>query len=64
MTTRICARCGLAPTLTPNLSMCRACLKAQVDRDRENRAAAQRLALQRAREERTRPRLPEPEDAA
>jgi len=53
---RICSKCGSAPTLTPNLSRCRACLKAEVDRDRENRAAAQRLALGRARESRTRPR--------
>lgn len=50
--TRICSRCGSAPTLTLNMSRCRACLKAEVDRDRENRATAQRLALQRARYER------------
>jgi hypothetical protein len=71
---RICARCRSAPTLTPGLSMCRACLKAEVDRDRKNREAAQRLAWERSRFERRKREAarswqapagwPEPEDAA
>lgn len=53
-TARICSKCRSAPTLTPNLSVCRGCLKAAVDQDRENREARQQLALERARDERAR----------
>ena len=47
-----CPRCKAAPTLTPKLSLCRECLRKQVDADREHRLAAQRLAMERAREAR------------
>jgi hypothetical protein len=53
-TTRTCARCRSNPTLTPALDTCRQCLRRQCEIDRENRRAAQRLALQRARDERAR----------
>jgi hypothetical protein len=63
--TPICTTCRSAPALTPRLPTCRGCLKAEVERDRANRQAAQRLAWERSRFER-RKRQPAgwPEDAA
>jgi hypothetical protein len=51
---RTCTTHPTEPTLTPSLPYCRICLGAQIDRDRENRAAQERLNRERARQERRR----------